>query len=137
MAVIPDKQVKSNFRKIAWKNPEKYYAVSVLKKEGFERRICSKCKTPFWSADPKRKTCDDPACSGGFRFIGQSPVKKEMDYIQVWKTFSNFFKKRGYTPIIRYPTVARWRSDTDFVQASIYDFQPYVVSGEVEPPANP
>ena len=32
---------------------------------------------------------------------------------------------------------ARWREDTDFVQASIYDFQPYVVSGEVEPPANP
>ncbi|MFH1455715.1 MAG: alanine--tRNA ligase [archaeon] len=137
MAIIPDKQVKSNFRKIAWKNPEKYYAVSVLKKEGFERRICFKCQTPFWSVDSKRKTCDDPACSGGFRFIGQSPVKKEMDYIQVWKTFSNFFKKRGYTPIKRYPVVARWRSDTDFVQASIYDFQPYVVSGEVEPPANP
>ncbi len=47
------------------------------------------------------------------------------------------FKDLGYTPINRYPVAARWRKDTDFVQASIYDFQPYVVSGEVEPPANP
>ncbi|MBS3147207.1 alanine--tRNA ligase [Candidatus Woesearchaeota archaeon] len=47
------------------------------------------------------------------------------------------FKRLGYTPIKRYPVVARWRDDTDFVQASIYDFQPYVVSGEIKPPANP
>ena len=51
--------------------------------------------------------------------------------------FSKIFNKLGYTPIPRYPVAARWREDTDFVQASIYDFQPYVVSGEVKPPANP
>jgi len=33
--------------------------------------------------------------------------------------------------------VARWRDDVDFVQAGIYCFQPYVVTGELEPPANP
>ncbi len=137
MSIFPDKKVKANFRKIAWKNPEKYYATRILKQEGFQRKICSKCKTPFWSTDEKRKTCDDPSCSGGFKFIGNTPVKKDMDYIKVWKTFSQFFKKRGYIAIKRYPVVARWRNDTDFVQASIYDFQPYVVSGQVQPPANP
>jgi alanyl-tRNA synthetase len=60
-----------------------------------------------------------------------------MDFIEVWKRFSRLFERLGYTPIKRYPVAARWRDDTDFVQASIYDFQPYVVSGEIEPPANP
>ncbi len=60
-----------------------------------------------------------------------------MEYVEVWQKFAGMFEKAGYTPIKRYPVAARWRDDTDFVQASIYDFQPYVVSGEVEPPANP
>jgi len=46
-------------------------------------------------------------------------------------------KKLGYTEIKRYPVVARWRDDQYWVGASIYDFQPHVVSGAVEPPANP
>ncbi len=33
--------------------------------------------------------------------------------------------------------VPRWRDDVLFVQASIYDFQPWVTSGAIEPPANP
>lgn len=41
------------------------------------------------------------------------------------------------TAIKRYPVVARWRDDVDFVQAGIYCFQPYCVTGELEPPANP
>ncbi|HLD97615.1 MAG TPA: alanine--tRNA ligase, partial [Candidatus Nanoarchaeia archaeon] len=61
----------------------------------------------------------------------------KLGYIEVWQEFSRHFSKLGYTPIRRYPVAARWRDDTDFVQASIYDFQPYVVSGEVDPPANP
>jgi len=134
--MLSDKEVKKEFRKKAWKSPEKYYAVDVLKEEGFERKICKKCSKPYWTASGA-ETCGDPECSGGFRFIGNAPVKKELSYIDVWKEFSSLFKKLGYTPIPRYPVVARWRSDTDFVQASIYDFQPYVVTGEVKPPANP
>jgi len=134
--MLSDKEVKKEFRKKAWKSPEKYYAVDVLKEEGFERKICKKCLKPYWTASGA-ETCGDPECSGGFRFIGNAPVKKELSYIDVWKEFSSIFKKLGYTPIPRYPVVARWRSDTDFVQASIYDFQPYVVTGEVKPPANP
>ncbi|MBI2135228.1 alanine--tRNA ligase [Candidatus Woesearchaeota archaeon] len=131
-----DKEIKKEFKLKASQNPDNYYATSVLKKEGFSRKKCSKCGTHFWQTT-NDDFCGDPACSGGFRFIGNTPATKKLDYIGVWKEFAKLFGKWGYTPINRYPVTARWRQDTDFVQASIYDFQPYVVSGEVEPPANP
>jgi alanyl-tRNA synthetase len=132
-----DKEIKKEFREKASKDPDKYYATSVLKENGFQRGKCESCGKYFWSVVPDQKMCGDPACSGGFRFIGKTPAKEELDYIQVWQKFAKFFEERGYTPIERYPVVARWRDDTDFVQASIYDFQPWVVSGMVKPPANP
>ncbi len=130
-----DKDIKKEFKKRASKDPDKYYATRVLKGEGFQRKKC-KCGTYFWTTTDK-KTCGDAVCSGGYQFFDKPPAKKKLDYIEVWKEFSKLFKKQGYTPIPRYPVVARWRNDTDFVQASIYNFQPYVVSGEVKPPANP
>jgi alanyl-tRNA synthetase len=33
--------------------------------------------------------------------------------------------------------IARWRNDVDYVAAGIFCFQPYCVTGEMEPPANP
>jgi len=39
--------------------------------------------------------------------------------------------------IKRYPVVARWRNDVDYVAAGIFCFQPYCVTGELDPPANP
>jgi len=123
-------------RKKAAEHPEKYFAVDVLKSEGYSRYTCKTCSVHFWSA-VEDGICGDPACSGGFRFLGDTPATKKLDYIQSWKAFAKHFEERGYTPIKRYPVAARWRDDTDFVQASIYGFQPYVVSGEVEPPANP
>ena len=33
--------------------------------------------------------------------------------------------------------IARWRNDVDYVAAGIYAFQPYCVTGEMDPPANP
>jgi alanyl-tRNA synthetase len=131
-----DKEIKKEFKIEASKNPDKYYATETLKQEGFMRKRCS-CGTFFWTVNPEQKVCGDPACSGGFRFIGNTPATRRLDYVGVWTEFARLFSKWGYTPIKRYPVVARWRDDTDFVQASIYDFQPYVVSGEVEPPANP
>lgn len=131
-----DKEIKKEFKQKASKDPDKYYSTSVLKAEGFKRKKCQKCGAFFWSV-ANDNVCGNPACSGGFRFIGNTPAKKQLDYIEVWNEFSKLFRKWGYTPIKRYPVVARWRDDADFVQASIYDFQPYVVSGEVEPPANP
>jgi len=84
----------------------------------------------FWSTVEDRNFCGNPSCSGVYTFIGNTPASKKLDYIELWEKFSIMFKRLGYTPIKRYPVVARWRDDTDFVQASIYDFQPYVVSGE-------
>ena len=33
--------------------------------------------------------------------------------------------------------MARWRNDVDFVAAGIFCFQPFCVTGELDPPANP
>jgi alanyl-tRNA synthetase len=52
-------------------------------------------------------------------------------------TYLSFFEKYGHTRINRYPIVARWRDDVFFTQASIYNFQPWVIEGFVAPPANP
>lgn len=134
--MLSDKETKNSFREKASKNPEQYYATTVLNTEGFQRYNCSNCKKYFWTTQPSL-VCGDAACSGGYRFIGNTPATNPMTYVQVWERFSTMFKSFGYTPIKRYPIIARWREDTDFVQASIYDFQPYVVSGEVAPPANP
>lgn len=41
------------------------------------------------------------------------------------------------TAIERYPVVARWRNDVEFTAAGIYCFQPFCVTGEMDPPANP
>ncbi|UCC92086.1 MAG: alanine--tRNA ligase [Candidatus Aenigmatarchaeota archaeon] len=133
-----DKEIKKEFRKKFWTKPDEYYATGVLKEEGFLRDICVRCKKPFWSIDPERKVCGDPLCSGeGFGFIGDSPVKRELGYVEVWLEFAKMFKKLGYTPIKRYPVVARWNPTMEYTNASISAFQPYVISGEVEPPANP
>ena len=119
------------------KSPEEYFAVKVLKDEGFIRKKCKNCNLFFWSTDENRNYCGNPSCSGAYNFIGKTPALHKLGYIELWQKFSLMFKRLGYTPIKRYPVVARWRDDTDFVQASIYDFQPYVVSGEIKPPANP
>src|SRR3989338_11074670 len=135
--MIPDKEIKKQYKPIFWKSPEKYYATAVLKEEGFKRAICSTCKKPFWSV-ASRTVCGDPACSGeGFAFIGKSPAQNRISYTDVWKQFSKMFQKFGYTPVQRYPSDARWNPTMEYTNASIAAFQPYVISGEVEPPANP
>jgi len=134
--VKPDKQVKKEFKLEVNKNPDEYFPTKKLVEEGFVRKHCS-CGVYFWTKDLERTLCGEPSCSGGFQFFDDFVVNKNMSYVQVWKEFSDFMSSRGYTPIPRYSVVARWREDTDFVQASIYDFQPYVVNGDVDPPANP
>ena len=129
------KQIKERFRQIASKNPEKYFGVETLKNLGFSRHQCSSCGKYFWSVADS-PVCGDPVCQKGYHFIGKKPYR-QLEYVEVWQEFSRIFERLGYTSIQRYPVVARWRDDTDFVQASIYDFQPHVVSGAVDPPANP
>ena len=133
--VMTDKELKAWFKKECESEPEKHYPVKALKELGFKRGQCEKCKTFFWSAVADQLVCGDPTCSGGFRFIGKSPAKYKLDYIQAWRKFAALLKELGYTEVKRYPCVARWNPTTDFTIASIAAFQPYVVSGEVAPPA--
>ena len=114
---------------------EKHYKIKALIDRGYIRQKCGKCGRMFWSKQ-KRDLCGDPSCIG-YQFIGNTPVKKKLDYIGTWKTIEKYFTSTGHGYVKPYPTVARWRDDLYFTIASINDFQPYVVNGELDPPANP
>jgi alanyl-tRNA synthetase len=107
-----------------------------LENMGYKKQICKKCGNTFWSIR-ERDTCGDAPCDE-YEFIGNPVTDKQYDLQGIQKSFRNFFKKNGHTPIKRYPVLAkRWRDDVFLVGATIYDFQPWVTSGMVKPPANP
>ncbi len=114
---------------------EEKYRVSLFKEKEFVRKRCPKCGGFFWTLNPDRDTCGDPACENGYKFIGEQ--KGNWDYHETIERWCNFFERHGHTRIKEYPVVARWRDDLTFTIASIADFQPWVVSGIVDPPANP
>lgn len=62
-----------------------------------------------------------------------------MTYAEAWQGFEQSLTTARIpcTAIERYPIVARWRNDVDFTAAGIFCFQPYCVTGELDPPANP
>lgn len=136
------KKLKNEIREKAKTSPEKYYPVKSLEELGFHRHSCIHCGKMFWSME-ERDFCDEPECrlKQGllpYGFINDPASSKRLNYTETWtKAWVPIFQKHGHTVIPRYPIVARWRDDTDFVQASVYGFQPHVVSGEVDPPANP
>ena len=137
--MLSDKEIKKQYRPKFWAEPEKFYASEVLCEEGYSRSICTKCGKPFWAMDADRPVCGDPACSPGesFAFIGNTPAGRSMDYIEIWTRFAKMFEGFGYTPIARYPAVARWNPTMEYTNASIAAFQPFVIAGEMDPPANP
>ena len=104
--------------------------------EGFQRKKCEKCGKFFWSRDAQRKTCGDPPCDP-YTFIGTPIFKREHTLDEMREHYLSFFQARGHARIQRYPVVARWRDDIYLTIASIADFQPFVTSGQVPPPANP
>lgn len=112
------------------------YEVEVFKEEGFIRKKCIKCGRYFWSLNPDQELCSDQPCVE-YGFIGNPPKARKLDKREFRGTFLGFFEKNGHSIVRRYPVVARWREDVYFVGASIYDFQPWVTSGVVPPPANP
>ncbi|PIN84203.1 alanine--tRNA ligase, partial [Candidatus Micrarchaeota archaeon CG11_big_fil_rev_8_21_14_0_20_47_5] len=126
---------KDELRQTFSKEWKKHYEINALKEKGFTRQECKKCKRHFWAIQ-ERSTCADSSCTG-YEFIGNPPSSQKLDYIDTWKKIEKYFTKHGHTSIEPYPTVARWRDDLYFTIASINDFQPYVVNGEIEPPANP
>ncbi|MHA1603799.1 MAG: alanine--tRNA ligase-related protein [Candidatus Freyarchaeota archaeon] len=111
------------------------YEVELFRREGFERRRCRVCGDWYWTTGDS-DLCGDTTCVGGYLFIGRK-VDGGWNFHEAIKKWCDFFEKRGHTRISEYPVVARWRDDIPFTIASITDFQPYVVDGVVEPPANP
>jgi alanyl-tRNA synthetase len=111
------------------------YDLAFFHQEGFQRRSCPGCGHAFWTLGDFERCQEDPCTPYGF--IGHSPLKRPYQPHEMRETFLNFFEKRGHQRIRRYPVVARWRNDVFFTQASIYDFQPWVTSGAIPPPANP
>ncbi|MFW6220209.1 MAG: alanine--tRNA ligase [Nanoarchaeota archaeon] len=129
------KELKKYIKDKASKNPDKFYATSILKRDGFIRKQCKNCNIYFWSVNKNQDVCGDSICNGGFNFFENNPAKEKLSYVKVWQKFSKMFEDFGYTKIKRYPTVARWNPTMEFTIASIAAFQPYVISGEVKAPA--
>ncbi|MBZ3935775.1 alanine--tRNA ligase [Methanimicrococcus blatticola] len=115
---------------------EEYEDITYFKENGFFEKECTKCGNIFWTRDEKRETCGDAPCDI-YTFIGKPIFSKPMNLAEMREYFLNFFEERGHTRIDRYPVVARWRDDIYLTIASIADFQPFVTSGLVPPPANP
>ncbi len=115
---------------------ENEYQLDFFKNNGFIRKHCHTCGKFFWTRDLDRNTCGDAPCDP-YSFIGSPIFSKEFDISQMREYYLSFFQARGHKRIDRYPVIARWRDDIYLTIASIADFQPFVTSGQVPPPANP
>lgn len=114
---------------------EEDYELDYFKSEGLVRKTCTSCGAKFWTRDPEREVCGDAPCEP-YNFIG-NPVFRPHTLDEMREAYLSFFERHGHTRIDRYPVAARWRDDIYLTIASIADFQPYVTSGVVPPPANP
>lgn len=112
------------------------YQLDYFIENGFVRKKCTNCGKNFWTRDPETQFCGDPPCVS-YSFIGAPVFKKKYDISSMRETYLSFFEKEGHTRVNRYPVIARWRDDIYLTIASIADFQPFVTSGLVPPPANP
>lgn len=114
---------------------QEYLDITYLPQNGFERKKCPECGKYYWTAGG-HEICNDPPC-GSYTFIGNPLFNQKFDLTEMREKFLSFFEKRDHPRIERYPVVARWRDDIYLTIASIADFQPFVTSGVVPPPANP
>ncbi len=114
---------------------EEEYTLDYFRTQGFERKVCKSCGAAFWTRDPEQELCGDAPCVT-YNFIG-NPVFKPHTVDEMREAFLSFFERHGHTRLERYPVAARWRDDIYLTIASIADFQPFVTSGVVPPPANP
>ncbi len=112
------------------------YSLDYFKEKGFTRKQCPKCGKNFWTRNSETEFCGDPPCVS-YSFIGNPVFRKEYDISSMREAYLSFFERHGHTRVGRYPVIARWRDDIYLTIASIADFQPFVTSGLVPPPANP
>ena len=125
---ISYEQLKERFKK-------EDYEVKLFKEKGFTRKQCPSCNHHFWTLVQDQEICGDTRCAGGYQFLDKKG--KNLDFDKAIKSLTDFFVKHGHTAIMDYPVVSRWRADMDFTIASIADFQPWVLEGVIDPPANP
>eukprot|EP00331_Platyophrya_macrostoma_P016320 CAMPEP_0176475624 /NCGR_PEP_ID=MMETSP0127-20121128/43706_1 /TAXON_ID=938130 /ORGANISM="Platyophrya macrostoma, Strain WH" /LENGTH=971 /DNA_ID=CAMNT_0017871233 /DNA_START=95 /DNA_END=3010 /DNA_ORIENTATION=+ len=138
------KEIKAKARPEFEANPAKFYPTKVFEKMNFERHQCPVTKHYYWKhKDSKIQTCGDSSAEGKYSFIGKGVgigrKGTKITYAQAWEGFKKSLTSARVPckAIDRYPVVARWRNDVDYVAAGIYCFQPYCVTGELDPPANP
>ncbi|WP_049924242.1 alanine--tRNA ligase [Halopiger djelfimassiliensis] len=113
------------------------YRLEYFEEEGFVRKECPECGAHFWTRDEDRVTCGEPPCEE-YDFIDNPGFDEEYSLEEMREAFLSYFEDHGHERIDPYPVAAnRWRDDVLLTQASIYDFQPLVTSGETPPPANP
>ena len=116
---------------------EEEYRLEYFEEEGFERKECPSCGAHFWTRDHDRETCGEPPCDD-YAFIDNPGFDEEYSLEEMRETFLSFFENHDHERIEPYPVAAnRWRDDVLLTQASVYDFQPLVTSGQAPPPANP
>jgi alanyl-tRNA synthetase len=111
------------------------FDLAFFKENDFIRKVCPKCGRAFWSQGD-HPSCGESPCEE-YSFINNSPIKKPYSNHEMREEYLSFFEEQGHGRVRRYPIVARWRNDVFFTQASIYDFQPWVLNEVIEPPANP
>lgn len=110
--------------------------LAFFQEHGYRRVKCASCGAHFWSLDPGAAKCGDAPCVP-YTFIG-APVLRRRSVPEMREAYLSFFESQGHIRLSPYPVVAaRWRDDVLLTNASIYDFQPWVTSGMVPPPANP
>ncbi|WP_336326154.1 alanine--tRNA ligase [Halovenus sp. HT40] len=113
------------------------YELTYFEENGFHRLECSECGARFWTRDETRDTCGEPPCDT-YGFIDDPGFAEEYTLAEMREAYLSFFEEHGHSRIDPYPVAAnRWRDDVLLTQASIYDFQPLVTSGQTPPPANP
>ncbi|WP_129114333.1 alanine--tRNA ligase [Halegenticoccus tardaugens] len=116
---------------------ESEYRLEYFEENDFVRKECSECGAHFWTRDHDRTTCGEPPCEE-YSFIDNPGFDEAYTMEEMREAFLSFFEAHGHTRIDPYPVAAnRWRDDVLLTQASIYDFQPLVTSGQTPPPANP
>lgn len=116
---------------------EAEYRLDYFEEEGFHRRECDSCGVHFWTRDADREVCGEPPCAD-YSFIDDPGFPESYTLEEMREAFLSFFEEHDHERIDPYPVAAnRWRDDVLLTQASIYDFQPLVTSGQTPPPANP
>ncbi|MEM2136512.1 MAG: alanine--tRNA ligase [Candidatus Methanomethylicia archaeon] len=112
------------------------YVLEFFKRNSFHRIRCIKCGTYFWTTDPNRTTCGEHPCEP-YKFVAEPIMKYYPSLDVIREEFLSFFERNGHKRMPPYPVLARWRDDIYLTIASIAVFQPFVTSGEADPPANP